>query len=193
MSHQVPTSEPEEIRAGDTATWTKTLADYPPSDFTLYYALVNDGAQITITATDNGDGSHLVEVAASTTDDWTPGEYYVQGYVEGASSKRYTVYENYVTITPGLHLSDYASAGLETRSTVKQTLDALEAVIKGKASKDQLNYQIAGRSLSHYSPAELLAWRDRYAQLWRNEKAKLDAAAGRSTKRQVKIRLTKAS
>jgi len=192
LAHSIPSQELTEIRAGDTATWTKSLSDYPPASWTLYYALVKDDAQETITASDNGDGTHLVEVAPTATDDWGIGTYFLQGYVESAGGARHTVYEGYLEVKAGLHLSGYSS-GHETRSTVKRTLDALEAVILGKASKDQLNYTIAGRSLSHHSPAELLEWRREYRRLWRDELAALDREAGKSPKRHVKLQPTKAS
>ena len=187
MAHPIPTSEPERLRAGDNATWTRALADYLPADgWVLKYALTGAGGQQLITATNNGDGSHLVAVAATTTDDWVPGSYTLQGYVELAGA-RYTVYEGYVEIEAGLHLSAY-SAGLETRPTVKQTLDALEATILGKASKDQLSYSIAGRSLQNLSPDELIRWRDRYATLWQRELYRQRVAAGKPSSRIKKLR-----
>ena len=50
----------------------------------------------------------------------------------------------------------------DPRTHARKVLDALEALIEGKASKDQQSYSIAGRSISRLSPGELLEWRDRY-------------------------------
>jgi len=182
VAHQIPTREPETLRAGDNATWTRSLPDYLPADgWVLKYALTNAGAAVTITATNNGDGSHLVDVAATTTDDWAAGTYGLQGFVE-KSGARYTVYEGYVEILPGLHLG-----AVESRSLVKQILDALDAMILGKASRDQASYTIGGRSLQHLSPRELVDWRDHYATLWAREQEKLRAAAGRGSGRVKKL------
>lgn len=190
MAHIVPTIEPESLRAGNTATWLKELSDYLPADgWTLYYAATTADAQITITASDNGDGRHLVEVAKASTAAWTTGTYRLIGYVDDGTD-RHQVYDGYLEVLPDLAA---ASSGVEARSTIKQTLDALEALIAGKASKDQLNYTIAGRSLSHYSPDELLAWRTYYRRIWLEEKRALDQAAGRSVRRRKLIRPTKAS
>jgi len=66
MAHTVPTAVPASLRAGDTATWLRSLADYPASDgWVLSYVLVKTGAQIAITATASG-ADHLVEVDAAT-------------------------------------------------------------------------------------------------------------------------------
>lgn len=188
MAHQVPTREPETLRAGDNATWTRSLPDYLPADgWTLKYALTNAGAAITFTATDNGDGSHLVDVVASTTVAWAAGTYVLQGYVEKGTA-RYTVFEGYVEITPALH-----AGAVESRSLAKQILDALEAMILGKASRDQASYTIAGRSLQHLSPDELIRWRDHYATLWAREQEKLRAAAGRGSGRTKRLHFGKVS
>lgn len=188
MAHPIPTQEPETLRAGDSATWTRALADYLPADgWTLKYALTNAGAALTFTATDNGDGSHLVDVAAATTAAWAPGTYVLQGYVESGSA-RHTVFEGYVEITPGLHLG-----AVESRSLVKQILDALDATMLGKATRDQLSYSIGNRSLQHMSPRELSDWRDHYATLWQREVEKQRLAAGRGSGRIKRIHFGKAS
>lgn len=185
MAYTVPTSEPEKLRAGDTATWIRELSDYLPADsWILYYAATTASAQILITGSDNGDGRHLVDVAKATTAAWDAGIYRIIGYVDNGTD-RHEVYDNYLEITPDLSA---ATSGVEARSTVKQTLDALDAVILGKASKDQLSYSIAGRSLSHYSPEELLTWRREYLRLWHAEQDALNAASGKSSRRYLKIR-----
>ena len=50
----------------------------------------------------------------------------------------------------------------DPRSHAKITLEAVEAVIEGRATKDQENYSIAGRSLSRTPVADLLSLRDYY-------------------------------
>ena len=58
-----------------------------------------------------------------------------------------------------------AALGADTadpRSHAKITLEAVEAVIEGRATKDQENYSIAGRSLSRTPVADLLSLRDYY-------------------------------
>ena len=50
----------------------------------------------------------------------------------------------------------------DPRSHAKITLDAVEAVIEGRATKDQENYSIAGRSACRTPVADLLSLRDYY-------------------------------
>ena len=41
-------------------------------------------------------------------------------------------------------------------------LDAIEALIEGRATKDVSSYSIAGRSLTRMTPDELVKWRSTY-------------------------------
>ena len=89
MSHPIPTAVPATLRVGDTATWRRTLSDYPANDgWTLAYVLVKTGVQIAISASADG-ASHLVEVATATTGAWTAGTYAWQERVT-KSGKTYT-------------------------------------------------------------------------------------------------------
>ena len=80
MAIETPIIEPDSVIAGVTVKWTKDLADFLPADsWVLKYTLINagdDGKRIDITATDNGDGRHLVNVAKATTADWRHGLYH---------------------------------------------------------------------------------------------------------------------
>jgi len=156
MAYQVPTTEPYELTAGDTWSWTKELSDYPASTWTLSYALANADDQIAITATADGD-THRVSVSASTTSAYTVGFYDWQSYVT-SGAERHQVASGRVNV-----LTNFAAASTyDGRTHARKTLDALEAMIAGSASKDVQSYSIAGRSLSSYSPTELLEWRRAY-------------------------------
>lgn len=149
---------PREITAGNSISWEFALSDYPASSWTLTYSLLNANDQITITGTSSGD-SHLVELPAATTAAYNPGVYKWQAYVTNGS-ERYPVGTGTIEI-----LANFATAtelGLDTRTHARKVLDSLEALIEGKASKDQLSYSIAGRSISRLSPGELIEWRDYY-------------------------------
>jgi len=156
----------EDFTAGETLNFTVSFSGYNPSTDTLEYDLVTTSAHETITATDNGDGTFLVNVAYATTAAWTVGDYHYQAHITtGAGVKtivetgRFTLKQPFSTQT----------SGYDNRSDVKKTLDALDATILGKASQDQLSYSIAGRSLSRLSPTELLAWRDKYKRFYADE------------------------
>lgn len=188
MAHTIPSTEPETVIAGDRIQWTLDLADYKPADgWTLKYTLINaDADAITITASDNGDGTHLVDIDTTTSASWTPGEYHWQAFVDDFAGSRYTVRTGRLEI---LKKFEGVSGGYDARTHVKKTLDALEAVIEGKASSDQLNYSIAGRSLTHYSPEELLRWRNYYRNEYRAIVAQERIDKGKASGRQIHVRL----
>ncbi len=50
----------------------------------------------------------------------------------------------------------------DTRSHSEKVLEAIEALIEGRATKDVASYSIAGRSLTRLSPDELVKWRAVY-------------------------------
>jgi hypothetical protein len=86
-----------------------------------------------------------------------------------------------VTLASGLVnvLPDPAKtgAGFDPRSHARKTLEAIEAVIEGRATKDQEEYTIGNRSLKRTPTKELLEFRDKY----RADVAREDIAAGRQS------------
>lgn len=179
---EVASKEPTELRAGDTLKFKKSLPDFDPSTDTLTYSLSNEHQQHSIVATDNGDGSFLVYANSAATAIYQAGTYRLTGFVT-VGADRYTVATSTIEIKPNL-----ANGAVDDRSHVKKTLDALEAVILNKASKDQLSYSIAGRSLSMMSPDEIIRWRKLYKDEYASEQAKEKAKLGRATGRKIKQR-----
>jgi len=181
----IPTVEPAEFTVGDTLKFTKAVAGHLPADgWALTYALVMNQKHIALTSSDNGDGTYLVNVAAATTADWPAGEYKWQAYVTKATD-RFLAGFGVIKLLP-----DYATQtdGLDDRSIIKQTLDALEATIKGKASKDQLSYSIAGRSLQAMTPEDLIKWHSHYKTLYRQEIEAMRVANGLESGRIIRTR-----
>jgi hypothetical protein len=159
----IPTNEPTELTVGDYIQWEKTLTDYPAGTWTLTYALINSTHKITITAAADGT-DHLVTVAAATSGAWTAGVYKWQSYVT-SGSERYNIDRGEIKINP-----NYAAAStLDTRSHAKKTLDAIEAVIEGRAGKDQEEYRIDGRSLKRTPMADLIMLKEKYQALYNQE------------------------
>ena len=176
----IPEKEPFSFIAGDTVKWTKTLDDYLASDsWVLTYYLVMDGDQKTIVATTSGD-DHLITITAADSANYTPGIYHYQARVT-KGSEAYTVAEGAIEVKPNFEAQ---TSGYDNRSHVKKTVDALEAVILGKASKDQLSYSIAGRSISRLSPGELIEWRDTYRAEYNKELRR----AGRLRPSKIQVR-----
>ncbi len=61
-------------------------------------------------------------------------------------------------------------AGFDGRTDAEKGLDAVEACLAGKASKDQLSYSIKGRTLTRYSVEELVKLRTHFVRLVRKER-----------------------
>lgn len=166
-----PTHEPARVIAGDTAKWLKTLAEYPAdAGWVLSYELVSSAQRYTFSATASGV-DHLVAVAATVTADWAPGEYQGRGRVSLAGEV-YTVAQWALQVAPSF------SAAVDARSAARRTLDAIEAVLEGRASSATQEYSIAGRSLKYVPIPELLTMRDRYRQDVAAEENAANLAAG---------------
>lgn len=181
MTAAIPTVEPAAINAGDTAKWTRVLADYPASaGWVLAYELVNAGNRIAITSAADGD-AHLVTVTAAASGGYAPGDYDWRARVSKAGEV-YTVGEGRITVRPGF------GAAVDARSRARRTLEAIEATIEGRASSSTQSYEIAGRKLAHIPVAELLALRDRYRIEVAREDAAAAVAAGLPDRRRVYVR-----
>lgn len=155
----VATNEPLEQRAGITWEWERTLSDFPASSWTLKYWFKksgSSGANFSIQATASGD-KHVVLVAAVTTAAYTAGDYtWVAVATSGAESREAD--SGTLTLLPRYD----AAANLDDRSHARKVLDAIEAVIEGRASKDQEEYTIGTRSLKHTPLADIVKFRGQY-------------------------------
>ena len=133
-----------------------------------------------MTATAEGD-DHVITIAPADSKTYPPGIYSYVARMENGVVEIYSIDTGKIEILP-----DFAAAttGYDDRAHVKKVLDALEAVILGKASKDQLSYSIAGRSISRLSPSEIIEWRNTY----RAEYLRLEREAGRGRPSQIHVR-----
>lgn len=144
---------PATLTAGDTWSWTDSLADYEAPTWQVVYYL-RGPQQITLTSADDG-ADHEFDIAASTTATYKPGSYDWAARVDDGTTFT-TIATGRVTV-----LANFANAAHEFRSFWRQVLDELEPVILGRAGTDQLSMSIAGRSLQRMSWDELLSVYDR--------------------------------
>lgn len=151
VSITVPEVEPTTVVAGDTWTWKKSLSDFPADEWTLVYHLVKDDARVEITA--GADGTdHLVEEIAANTAGHVAGTYSYQARVT-LDAESYVVGDGTIEVKPNFAAQ---KTGYDNRSTAKQIVDAIDAVMVGKASQDQQSVSIGGRALSRFGWAELV-------------------------------------
>ncbi len=162
MTTSIPLTEPDEIVAGTTVEWRREdLADYPAPTWTLTYRLVErkaDGMAIAITASASGT-YHAVSVDKATTATWPPGTYLWAAYVDDGT-KRLRVDSGTLRV-----VADLAALppGYDPRSHARRALEAIEAVLEKRASREDLMYRLPdGRQLQRIPTAELILLRDRY-------------------------------
>lgn len=162
------TSEtPRQLRAGDTLEWTVSHPDYPASDgWTLTYKL-SGPQQITIAATADGDAFN-VSVAAATSATWSAGMYSYAAYVTGSAGERYTIETGSIEVLQNLVTLTGTQEG---RSLWQRILEAVEAAMAGRASKQQKSMTVPG--VAGGSTIELLS-NDELYRAWQRAKAEVE-------------------
>ena len=140
-----PETEPDVLVIGDRWTWKRTdLTDYPPASYTLSYEAVQQAAsalaRISITATGSGS-DHLVQVASTTTDDYSAGTYAWAAYITRASdSARIKIGSGSWRID-----ADFATSEEDPRTFAQQQVDRLEAVLAKLSERQHESYSVGGR------------------------------------------------
>lgn len=155
------------LKAGVTLDLYVTDTLHPAPTWTMTASLRGPSAiDLTSVASNN---QHRFNESHETTSNWIPGEYWYQVFVTDGTD-RFTVDEGQVLIKADLSVIDGAFDG---RSHVERVLETIEAVIEGRATKDQERYRIKDRELYRTPMSELLTLRDKYrAELRRQQSAK---------------------
>lgn len=183
MSIQPINHIPDEWRIGDTWFFELSYSSFPAGTWNLVVYFSSLAGVFTATGAQNGT-AHRFTVAATTTADYEPGGYNYQVRAEHSSDgRKFTVGEGYVDLLPPL------SKQSDHRSRVKKIIDALDAVIEGRATNDHLAVSVAGRSISKMSVRELQDFRAWYVQQWELQKGKdRQKAFGKSRQSTIKAR-----
>ena len=184
MATDIASKEPETFRAGDTVKWKRSLDCYKASEgWTLKYSFRGTAGTIDITSSASSD-EHLISLAPSATSAYSAGIYDVQGYVEKGTD-RHTVYSSRVQI-----LVDLTAAGssYDGRTHVKKTLDAIEAVLENRATKEIEESTIEGVAIKRIPHEKLLAFRSKYLQWYQQEQATERLKLGKGTGRIIQTR-----
>lgn len=150
---------PDTLTAGDAWAWKADgfAAVYPAPDYSLAYHLAprHGGGAIVVPAVPVADG-FLVTVAAAATSAAAPGPWaWSLKVTRAADGASVTVATGAVEIRPD------AATGADTRTQARRFLDAINAVLEGRATKDVEAYTIEGRSLTRVPFMELRVTRAR--------------------------------
>lgn len=163
-----PEYEPGEIAIGETLEWRKSFADYKAGDgWALTYYFRGAGPGFDKAAAADGD-DFRVTVPAATTAQLAPGKYYFEARASDGSVE-HVVARGEATAVVSLK-GMATTATLDGRSSAQRILDAIDAVIEGRATSDQQSYKIGQRELSRIPLADLIAARTRYAQIVSRER-----------------------
>ena len=170
---------------GTTVTWNDKLEDYSPDDgWAAQYIFVSSSDQQAVAGVDDSNGGFDFALTAIESANWNAEKYDWQLQV----SKSPDVFVPCLGQTVVTYDFTQFGTGLDTRSIIKKTLDALEQTILGKASKDQLSYTIKNRSLSRMSPSDLIEWYEKY-KLWYRQELKAEKnAQGMDNTQTLKVR-----
>ena len=179
----------QSLAAGDTLSFSVTLADYPASaGWVLHYRLVPraGGSAISITGTASGD-DHAVSVAAGTTATWAAGAYACGAWVINGAGERHSVASEsgQITIAPD---PATLAAGTDTRSSAQLALAAVQASLTGKATTATQRYKINNREVYSYTLAELIQLEKHLQLQVANEQKAAGLMNARGTARRIFVR-----
>lgn len=181
----------QELVAGDTLDFVDQVAAYPATDgWTLKYRLVPrfatpTQAPIELFASTYEIVDYRVQAAPATTAAWASGVYTWARWVEMSGARQSLgVGELRVRANPA-----QAAQGYDQRSHARKVLEAIEAVLEKRATLDQEEYSINGRSLKRTPTAELLRLRRVYAGEVAAEDAAEGLAAGTYGGKKIQVRL----
>lgn len=161
-----PTCEPDTLTIGDRWAWRRLLSLYPATAYTLSYAARSQAQNPThfpITASAEGS-DHIVEVSATTTDDYEPGVYAWTAYItRNSDSERLTLGAGVWVVDP-----DRATSGADPRTFAQQQIDKLKVVLAALNAQQASGYSTGDRSVTRRDPEsvrrELAYWETRRRQ-----------------------------
>lgn len=155
---------PKEIYAGGTYYWIEQIDEYPASSYSLKIILRNGDRKIEINGTSSGN-NYEVSISNSQSASWIAGEYECVYYFYNSNEHKF-ISAGYVKILPNI---------LTTSNKLHEeiVLEAIEAAIERRATKEQLSYSINGRSLQYMSLEELIKARSFYQYIVNVKKGKI--------------------
>lgn len=167
-------SEPNIIRAGDSASWSVSLPGHPPSaGWSLKYRLLWPAHPATeFAATASGD-DYAVALSATATSAWPAGNATLVSFVERGTdpdTERLTIGQQVLTVLPNLVTATAFDARSKNRKALDDAEDALaKYMAKGQAHVSE--YEIAGRKMKFRSTAEIIELINFYKRAVAKERA----------------------
>jgi hypothetical protein len=179
MTHEILVELPRRITIGDTITWDEALSDFPASaSWVVTYNFTSPTAQFSSTHAIINVDDHRITIVTTSLEE---GHYeYTKKVTDGTTT--HTLERGVLDVGPDLSAD---TAGVDRRSFAEVALESIEAMLLGKATKDQTSYSLNGRALSRYSFDELRAFRAELRIEVADDKQKQRRAAGGKSHRNV--------
>lgn len=157
-------TEPIVLVVGDTWTWSKSLANYPPSEgWVLGYAIRGASALANTKVSVVVDGgSYVVTILPADTAKLVPGSYRWQSFVDKAGTgEHYTVETGVFTVVPSLSQAQAGDATTHAERMLGALEREIEARLTGNGSAHE-SYAINGRSIAKIPMEKLIRLRAIY-------------------------------
>lgn len=187
MAASTPSIEPDSFVSGDTVAWTKSFADYLPTDgWVLSYAFrYEDGsALLNVTGTTSG-ADFALTIPAASSNVMKAGRWIWNAYAT-LGSTRYTVGGGAVTVTPNLANVNYTN---DLRSSAKKAYDhALAAWETFSVSK---TVSLNGRLYTARDASDLILYVDRCRADYQRELDALKMAQTGINPRHIGVRFNR--
>lgn len=152
-------SLPSSITAGDSAKWPFEDSNYPATEWRAYCVLFGSSNRYAMQA-DGADSGYEFNLTSTYTASWVAGRYDWSLYVVNKTDteQRYTLATGKVLIKPN------PDGVADNRTHAERMLEAIEAVIEGKATKAQLDTLRARHNEREWesNPELLMKWRKLY-------------------------------
>ena len=187
-SDNYPTTEPEVLVIGDRWVWKRTDlgSTYAPSSYALSYRarLLGSGStNFSFTASESGT-EYIVEVASSTTTNYTAGTYAWNMYITRSSdSERIALDSGKFEVKTNLVTSE-----ADPRTHASKMVDHLESTLQSLAQKLTTAYSISDRSNTLRSMDEVESQLNIYRARKDREIMKDRAKSGRRTGQNILVR-----
>lgn len=179
------------IIIGQTLEHTSNAGEYTVADgwaLALKLRPRSGGAVVSASSAVSGN-TYTFTVAASATAAWSPGVWDWEVWATSGAGEAHRVEAGQVTVVQGLL---GAGATVDARSQAETSLAAIDAYLADKAGSGMQSYSIAGRQLSSYSMADLLALRTHLVNEVRRERDADRVAAGLAPRNKIMVRMSRA-
>jgi hypothetical protein len=161
--------EPTELAQGESVKWIRQAVDYPANLWDAQYrfrALGGDGYGADVDCTEDGDSFEAVLTSAQSSQ-MSTGMYEAQLWVTSKSDATDVRQIDSIRVEVRKGFVEGNLESVDIRSTAKQILDAIDAMLIGKATADQMEFtietQVGRRALKRIPMAELIQARTYYA------------------------------